>query len=498
MMTKTPYTQPNPIKSESNLSGHMGTTTLVLSVLAFSAPLVTVAGYLVFVIAPVGESAPVAWIIATIALLIFSVGYTTMTRHVPRPGAFYAYISAAFGRIPGVGAAYLATLSYILIAGGLYVFAGITISGLIAGLLGATTPWWLWTLVSLILVNVLAYMNVDLSARVLVIVMSVEVLIVVVFDVFVLVQGGAEGFSLEPLNFADFLNPGAGVALLIAFGNFLGFEATALYRDEVKNPNKTIPRATYASALFIGSLYVVSGYALITAYGSGAVDEANTNPSGMFAVALDTFVLHGSSAFVNIVVATSAVASLLAIHNVATRYVFNLGVDRAVPQFLGKVNPRQKAPSRASMAVGGILLVLLIVFAGPFIASSADPSVLIGAGSGVGSAGVLILMSIVSLAVIVWFARTGIPAGENIWKVYVAPAVAFAALAAMVTFGIVRFDVLVGGAPGQYTWLLVLLLGVFVVGCIVALVLRRRHPDVYARLGRRDRKIDEEPPDTVA
>ena len=203
--------------TQKDLTGSMRTTSLVLSVLAFSAPLVTVAGYLVFVIAPVGESAPVSWIIATIVLLIFSVGYTTMTRHVPRPGAFYAYISAAFGRTPGVGAAYLATLSYILIAGGLYIFAGITVSGLISGLGGPQTPWWLWTFATLVLINLLGYFNIDLSARVLVVVMTIEVIIVVVFDIFVFAKGGSGGLTLKPLNFAAFLNPGAGVALLIAF-----------------------------------------------------------------------------------------------------------------------------------------------------------------------------------------------------------------------------------------------------------------------------------------
>lgn len=493
-MTETQPQKSNPTpktdsSTRTDLTGSMRTTSLVLSVLAFSAPLVTVAGYLVFVIAPVGQSAPISWVIATIVLLIFSVGYTTMTRHIPRPGAFYAYISAAFGRTPGVGAAYLATLSYILIAGGLYIFAGITISGVISGLSGAQTPWWLWTLVTLALINVLGYFNIDLSAKVLVVVMSIEVIIVVIFDIFVFAKGGAHGLTLKPLDIGAFLNPGAGVALLIAFGNFLGFEATALFRDEVKNPNKTVPRATYVSALFIGILYAVSGYALISAYGSSAVHEATSNPSEMFANALNQFVLPGSAAFVNIIVATSAIASLLAVHNVSARYLFNLGVDRALPGYVGHVNPRRQAPSRASMAVGVVLLVLLVAFGAPFAIAGTDPSVLVGAGSGVGSAGVLLLMAVVSLAAIVWFGRTGVPKSENAWKVYIAPAIAFLSLAGMVAFGLVRFDVLVGGAPGQYSWLIGVLVGVFVAGCVVALVLKRTRPDVYALLGRRDREV---------
>jgi hypothetical protein len=81
--------------------------------------------------------------------------------------------------------------------------------------------------------------------------------------------------------------------------------------------------------------------------------------------------------------------------------------------------------------------------------------------------------------------------------VYIAPAIAFLALAGMVAFGLVRFDLLVGGAPGQYSWLIGVLVGIFVLGCVVALVLKRTSPEVYARLGRRDRIVPEVPEDST-
>ena len=191
----------------------------------------------------------------------------------------------------------------------------------------------------------------------------------------------------------------------------------------------------------------------------------------------------------------TAIASLLAVHNVSSRYVFNLGVDKALPPYVGKVNPRRQAPSRASLSVGVVLLVLLTAFGAPFAFGGTDPSVLIGAGSGVGSAGVLLLMAVVSLAAIVWFRRVGVPKWENAWKVFIAPAIAFLALAGMVAFGLARFDLLVGGAPGQYSWLIGVLVGIFIIGCVVALVLKRNRPEVYARLGRRDRIVPEVPED---
>ena len=113
-----------PAASSTRLSGNLGAASLVLSVLAFSAPIVTVSGYIAFAIGFVGQSAPLAWVIATIGLSIFAVGYTTMTRHIRRPGAFYAYISVGLGKTPGLGGAYLATVSYMLITVGIYTFSG--------------------------------------------------------------------------------------------------------------------------------------------------------------------------------------------------------------------------------------------------------------------------------------------------------------------------------------------------------------------------------------
>jgi hypothetical protein len=54
-----------------------------------------------------------------------------------------------------------------------------------------------------------------------------------------------------------------------------------------------------------------------------------------------------------------------------------------------------------------------------------------------------------------------------------------------VIFAILRFDLVVGGAPGQNIWLLSILAASLLFGVAVALYLRTTKPDVYQRLGRR-------------
>ncbi|MBE7191115.1 APC family permease [Gordonia polyisoprenivorans] len=464
----------------TRLSGNLGATSLVLSVLAFSAPIVTVSGYIAFAIGFVGQQAPLAWVIATIGLTIFAIGYTTMTRHIRRPGAFYAYISVGLGKTLGVGGAYLASISYMLITVGIYTFSGVSISAAVEHMDGPSIPWWVCTAAGWIVITVLGHFQIELSARVLGTVMVLEVILVAVFNVFVLAKGGAQGLSAEPLNPTKFFNGGTGLALLFAFGNFIGFEATALYRDEVRDPRRTIPRATYAAVFLIGGFYAISAYSLITAYGSAAPGRATDDPTSMFDGAMATYVSSSLATITLVLVATSALASVLSTHNVVARYLQNLGADHAAPTYLAGVHPVHKSPYRASAATSGIVGVLLIL-AALFVS---DETKVIGAGSGIGTAGVLTLMALVSFSVYRYFARVGRPADETAWRVVIAPLIAFVILSAVVIFAIVRFDLLVGGEPGQNLWMLLILVVFLLAGCGVALHMKRNRPELFARLGR--------------
>lgn len=466
--------------SSTRLSGNLGATSLVLSVLAFSAPIVTVSGYIAFAIGFVGESAPLAWVFATVGLAIFAVGYTTMTRHIRRPGAFYAYITLGLGKTTGVGGAYLATVSYMLITVGIYTFSGTMISAAIEALGGPSIPWWICTAAGWVLITALGHFQIELSAKVLGTVMVLEIILVAIFNVFVLAKGGEEGLSAAPLDPTTFFNSGTGLALLFAFGNFIGFEATALYRDEVRNPRKTIPRATYLAVFLIGGFYAISAYSLIIAYGPEATTLALDAPTTMFDNAMATYVSSSLATITLVLVATSALASVLSTHNVVARYLQNLGADHALPTYLAGVHPTHKSPYRASAVNSAIIGVLLIL--GALLIS--DETLLIGTGSGLGTAGVLTLMALVSIAVFRYFARTGRPASETAWRVTVAPLIAAAILLVVVVFALVRFDLLVGGAPGERLWLLLIPVVFIVAGCAVAQYMKRNRPDLYACLGR--------------
>jgi amino acid transporter len=80
-------------------------------VVAAAAPLSVVAGaFPIGIAAGNGASFPAAYVVCTAVLLVFAVGFTAMSRHVPDAGAFASYIAKGLGRASGTGAAFLAVV----------------------------------------------------------------------------------------------------------------------------------------------------------------------------------------------------------------------------------------------------------------------------------------------------------------------------------------------------------------------------------------------------
>ncbi|HIY24889.1 MAG TPA: hypothetical protein H9837_11400, partial [Candidatus Brachybacterium merdigallinarum] len=100
--------------------------------------------------------APLMILAATLILLLFSVGFTWMTPHVPDAGAFYAYVHQGLGRRAGLGTAAVALLSYVLLTVSMTCCLGVQAGNLLALWTGIELPWWLISAVMIAVVGVLA------------------------------------------------------------------------------------------------------------------------------------------------------------------------------------------------------------------------------------------------------------------------------------------------------------------------------------------------------
>ncbi len=73
-------------------------------------------------------------------ILLFSVGFVAMGRHVVDAGAFYTYIGTGLGRTAGAGSASVALFAYCVIQAAMYGLYGSIVSGLVADHTGSICP----------------------------------------------------------------------------------------------------------------------------------------------------------------------------------------------------------------------------------------------------------------------------------------------------------------------------------------------------------------------
>jgi amino acid transporter len=66
-----------------------------------------------------GTGAPAGYLVATVVLTLFTVGYVAMARYITTAGAFYGFISHGLGQLWGMAAGALATMAYVVFEGSL-------------------------------------------------------------------------------------------------------------------------------------------------------------------------------------------------------------------------------------------------------------------------------------------------------------------------------------------------------------------------------------------
>lgn len=456
----------------------LGVGSIVFMVVAAVAPLGAACAVIPLVFALGGNaSAPLYFLGAAVVLYVFAVGFTLMSRHVRNAGAFYSYVTAGLGKVPGAGTASLALVSYAILLVALYALLGVSASAALDAYFGLDVTWWISAFAFLALISALGYRDIELSARVLGVALVLEALVVLVVDFAILFQGGDSGLSAKPLDPSRVFDGAPGLGLMFAFFAFVGFEATAVFRSEAKDPERTIPRATYIAVGIIGGLYALTSFAVANGLGAGdAAAVAGADPTNVMQGLANRYAGSFVEDAVIILLVTSLFACCLSFHNVVARYQFNLANGRVLPAYIAAVHPRHRAPSRSSV----VTTVTSVVILGALTAAGLDPILEIYTWlSGAATLGILLLMLLTSVAVVAFHQRGD--GGEPLWNSVVAPILSFAGLAFVVYMVLDNLDLLVGGRAAA-NWVCVGLVASFLVGAVVASVARANDPDTYAEI----------------
>ncbi|SPF06391.1 APC family permease [Streptomyces sp. MA5143a] len=472
---------PTPGRATDLRRGAIGVTGILFFVLSAQAPLTGIAGTL-----PVplglgnGGGAPAAYLLVGVMIGLFAVGFIAMSRHVTEAGGFYRYVTQGLGHPLGVGASQVAVLCYSATQAGMYGLYGVTMRGLGQQYFAVDLPWWLWALATMVLVQLLGSLNIELGAKLLAALVIAEVSLLLVFSVYMLFTGGGPQ-GLDPLHSfsaSAFFAGAPGVALTFAIASMFGFESTAIYSNEAKDPVRTVPRATYLSVALISVFFAFVSWMFVSYYGAGkvrgvALDALQSGDATSVVFAPISATLGGWAADVlAVLLATSLLAGILAFHNGINRYFHSLGQTGVLPLWLSRTN-RQKAPYTASL-VQTVVTVCLVV---PFALTGQDPvRTLLTWGGGVAVLSLMLLYILTSVAVVVFFRRTRLDTRP--WNTLIAPIASVALLLGATVLALNNFTILIGASG---TTALVLELSVVVVFTGgVALGYARRRPTAAA------------------
>ncbi|MFI5952953.1 APC family permease [Cryptosporangium sp. NPDC051539] len=445
-----------PRADEQLAPNRLGIAGIVFFVVAAAAPLVGMTGAVpVAIVLGNGAAAPGAYLVAGLVLLVFSVGYSAMSHRVANTGAFFAFVGRGLGLVPGVATAFVSLLAYLAVQLAIYGFFGSVAHEQLEAHLSIDLPWWVWTLLAWAIVLTLSLLQVDIGAKLLGVLMTLEVLSLLLVAVVVLFQGGGPdglGFSasFSPSNiFAGGFGGSAGIALAFAFASYIGFEATAIYAEETRDPKRAVPRATYTAVAMIALLFALTSWAVVSGVGSAhAVDKVAelssvqgtplADPAAVLFSVAEQYVGGWLSTLLSWLVLSSLFAGLLAFQNSASRYFFSMGRAGVLPRALDRVN-RRGAPVFGSVSTSVISVVVVAIFA---LAGKDPVLTLFYWFSGLAVLAIVLVEILVSVAVIVHFRRE--PGSVGVLTSVVAPVVAIVGLALGAYLIMARFGLLAG------------------------------------------------------
>lgn len=309
-----------------------------------------------------GSSVLLAWVVAGVGAMLLAGVFATMGRAYPKTGGPYAYARRAFGDFVGfqtawgywiaawVGNAAIATafVGYTTV-----VWPGLSNSNLAMALLAVGSIW------LLTFVNILGVRE---GGRVQVVTTVLKFVPLALIGVIGLFYFNADHFTpfLRATGTAGrhtlTLLEGITAAVGLTLWAFIGLESATVPAEEVKDPERTIPRATYLGTILTTIIYIVATVAvmgiipLATLQGSNApfADAARSVFGGTWGKGVAVVGMVSAFGALNGWILLTARVSLAASN------------DGLFPKFFGRVSGKRRTPVYGLVAAA--VLVTGLVF----------------------------------------------------------------------------------------------------------------------------------------
>lgn len=287
-----------------------------------------------------GVATPAAYAGAFVLSLTTALVLAQLARHLPSAGTYYTYVSRGLHPRAGFLVAWVYFLFAPVVTAQVGTSMGAAIEPILKSEYNITFPWWLFTGLLIVFVGFCVYRGIALSARLLIILGLVEIVIVGALSVWGFFRTGTGGITPRVLNPGSAAS-GHGYYLGVVFAIFAltGWDAAAPVAEESTNPRRNIPRGVLGAVTFMGFFLVICSWGLLSGWG--------VNDSAGFGSSSEPVWFVLAKRFWGPVWWIALVALVNSAANVATRLWFAMARSGALPRSLAILHPRYRTPVNA-------------------------------------------------------------------------------------------------------------------------------------------------------
>ena len=318
--------------------------------------------------ARLGAPSVTLWVLAALAFFVpLALAVARLSERYPEQGGIYVWVRRAFGPVNGFICGWCVWVNNLFYFPSLLLFAAANVPlaiGMDAAALAENRAYSVgfvlivfWGLVALNIVGLTRgkhLQNVGSYAT------FVPAALLIAFGAIAFVKfGSATSFAPGELLPREDVLTTVSLWSAMCFG-FSGFEITSLVGQEVKNPERTIPRGVLLAGIVVLAIYVAGSASVLVALPPEALAERSGISDAVDLVSA-RLGLAGFGAFTALLLVIGSIAGVSSWVAGAARVPFAAGVDHVLPRSFAKLHPVYRTPHVSLLVQGVVATVVFLV-----------------------------------------------------------------------------------------------------------------------------------------
>jgi amino acid transporter len=292
-----------------------------------------------------GSGAAIAYLVATITVLLVALNINQFAKISASPGSLYTYITDHMHPTIGVLAGWALLIAYVGTAAS--VSAGVTnyANVILRDLFGVQAFPLLLIALVVVFACALAYRDVEMSARLMLWLEIVSVALIVLVAVSTIVQHGWR-FDLPQFTLQGVTPEKLRLGLVLAIFSSVGFESATSLGAEAQSPLTSIPRAVKWSAILGGLFFVLCAYAEVLGF-RGETPALNQSVAPLHVLAQKAGLPPLVGTLTDLGAVVTFFTCFLGCITAGARVLFLMGRHGALHSVFGEAHESNQTPHRA-------------------------------------------------------------------------------------------------------------------------------------------------------